>query len=511
MKTRILFAALLSMVVAMTSCDSLKQGGEKTPTEVVLDTTRFELPVEGGEFQLRFVPTSAWTATCEESFVSFDPQSGELTEEEVVMTVKVGKNKKEDARTAKLILVFETNEVEVTIDQEGKGRKQKLDETDFTVSADGEEIEIEFTAVSDWEATWDADWITVDPEAGDEGDEVVMTIEVDKNKSDEEREAEITLAFKSNNVVITITQEAEEEVVKTTIDKKEYSISSEGGDIKVEFTPKSKWSVVADDESVLSFDPEQGSASKEKVTLTVTVPPTDQDSKRTLSFGIKFDHNTETIKITQDGLGVKMEFDETAYEAVWRGESLFIEFDPVSDWSASTESDFVTVSPDKGVANARATVELKVKKNTSVNERTAYVKFSFENNDIIVSVAQEGRPADTELPETAYDVAAAGDRISITFTPTTNWKLSFEGDFVSCNPLDGYAGGRTTVIVTVDENTSTSDRSATLHFSFETNDVYVTINQEGKAEDPDNPDDPSQDGANAGTEDVNKGEDVGIK
>ena len=106
----------MSMVcIGFTSCDLL---AGLTGSQMVMDKTEFSLPAEGGQIELKFIPTSAWSATCSEDFISFSPASGDSLLVEVAVIVTVEKNEGEE-RVATLMLSFETNDIAITITQAG--------------------------------------------------------------------------------------------------------------------------------------------------------------------------------------------------------------------------------------------------------------------------------------------------------------------------------------------------------------------------------------------------------
>ncbi len=516
MKLRFFAMLVLSMaLIGVTSCDEL----EKQPTEMVLDTTVFNLPVDGGEIELKFVPITAWTAQSEDSWISYDPKSGEASTEEVTMKIKVDKNRKE-ARTAKLVLSFETNDVIITIDQEGKIPKMKLDETEFYVAAKGEDITLNFTPVSDWTAECEANWLSFTPQSGSVGEEVAMVIKVSENKEIEEREAEINLVFASNTITLTIAQDGIE-APKVTIEKKEFNVPAEGGQVKVEFVPLTKW-VATSEDSFVTLDPRDGKASNEKVTLTVTLAENTLDTKRIATVKVKFKENEEIVTISQDGIGPKVEMAQTKYEASWRGDNITLRFvTPVATaWTATCDEDFIVCEPNSAESDAGEDnlLEVTVKRNEDNRARTATLKLAFDSNDILITITQQAKPAPINVSQSFFNVPAAGGTVQFSFVGTTDWKLSHSGDFVKYSPSSGSASdNQVTVSVEVMPNESAEAREAVLTLTSEIDKLDVKILQEAKQPvipdnpDPDDPETPGSDEMTGGTEDVNKGDDINIK
>ena len=85
--------------------------------EIVLEETKFSLPAEGGRVDVTFVPVAAWSATCAESFVTITPSSGEMSAEEVTVSISVGKNTTPLERVIKVLLTVGEQDIVLTITQ----------------------------------------------------------------------------------------------------------------------------------------------------------------------------------------------------------------------------------------------------------------------------------------------------------------------------------------------------------------------------------------------------------
>lgn len=517
MKRIALFAITIAMLI-MTACPKVNPEG---PGEMVLETTELTLPAEGGEVELKFTPLSSWTAQCEDSWVKYSPASGDASEEEVVLVIKAGRNSGE-ARTSELLLSFETNDVVVTITQEGSEGGVEIKQTEYTVSADGEEFDVKFVAPTDWEASCKAQWVTLDPDSGEASTKKTkMTVTVAANNTYEERTAVVLIEFEDEDVEITITQEAKKKV-EATIEKTAYQVSEQGGVVAVEFVPLTDWKAVTTDEYI-SIAPDEGKAAadQKKVTVNVTVEPNlaEGSRKRTATIKFQFKDNEVVVTILQDGAGPKVTLDQTNFTDVsWKGDMLEVSFTPEADteWKVTGGQSFVECTPVSGTAGTgeNSVVTLKVFENTTTKVRTATLLFEFENNSVEVTVTQEARPADVTVEPGDISVPASGGEYRVQFTPTTDWTLECSG-FVHCDNTSGSASTRmTTVMVTVEENTSASSRNGYVEISFETNTVRVSINQDpasGGSEPEPGPEPDPEDGLTGGTEDVNKGDDVTLK
>ena len=488
---------LMSAIIGFASCDGLMGPEDETPKEMVLDSTEFSLPADGGEFQLIFVPNSAWTASCEDSFVSYDPKSGEAVADTVVMTVKVAKNKAQEARTSTLVLSFETNDVKVTIKQAGLTITAGIEQTEFQVSAYGEDIDIKFLPVADWEASCsrkDKEWISFDPESGTASSrKKTFTISVEENTDEEPREGIVYLAFANGEEYeFKITQDGMPKI-EVTLKQKEYSVPAEGGVVEIKFVPLTKWEASANVD-FLTFSPEKGEVSKEEVTLTVTVPETDLYEERVGELTLKFENNTEVVKITQKAKGEKVQIENTKYEVGWRGgtsEQFKIVFitPTKTDWTAESDKAFVKCTPAKGSSaeGQENVVTVTLDRNTQKVSRTATLTLSFATNDVEITIVQEACPPDTEFSKTSYEVPAEGGKVEIRFIPTMHWDSSWNGDFFTYEPKKGSEGEEVIMAVNFEPNPTESERTGWIEINLEVNPVKIYFVQAGQEPEPEVP------------------------
>lgn len=85
----------------------------------------------------------------------------------------------------------------------------EMAETDFFVSADGGQVEVSFTPLVAWSASCTAGYVYLEPSSGSaSSEEVVMTIFVEENITQEQRIAVVQMNFGLTSVDVIVTQEA---------------------------------------------------------------------------------------------------------------------------------------------------------------------------------------------------------------------------------------------------------------------------------------------------------------
>lgn len=91
------------------------------------------------------------------------------------------------------------------------GQKVELDKTDYEIPAEGGKLKVSFIPLSDWRASCGEPFISFSPSSGVASTQPTdLIIDVKANEAEAERVAKIVLSFKTNDIVLTITQAAAE-------------------------------------------------------------------------------------------------------------------------------------------------------------------------------------------------------------------------------------------------------------------------------------------------------------
>lgn len=82
-----------------------------------------------------------------------------------------------------------------------------FEQTEYSIPAEGGELEVDFTPPADWSIECNKAWITIDPLSGSASEKTrTLTILVDENENDDERRALVHVLFGEEEVDITIRQ-----------------------------------------------------------------------------------------------------------------------------------------------------------------------------------------------------------------------------------------------------------------------------------------------------------------
>ena len=238
----------------------------------------------------------------------------------------------------------------------------------------------------------------------------------------------------------------------------EFEFSGETKSFTIE--SNSKWTVNKND-AWLTVSPLSGSNSGK---VTVTAAENTTTTQREATITVSGGGIVLSVKVTQACASVTLSANTMSFSSVDEEKSFTIESN--TNWTVSSnETSWLTVSPSSGSNNG--TVTVKAAANSSTSQRTASITVSIGSAAQTIEVTQAGIPIYLNVSTTSISVLASGNTNShYTFDieSNTDWTIS-KGDetWFSITPTSG--ANNKTISIYVDNNTSTSDLTATITVS----------------------------------------------
>ena len=176
MKKLLLIASALVLTAFWACQPTINPGPEEEDSAVILSDTRVSVPVEGDIVTIQFSANVPWTAASDQNWLTVTPASGEAGTSCTVKASAV-KNESTDSRTAKVTITAGKAKAEVEVVQ-GQVNDLKIAVTDYTVSAEGGEVEVTVSANVDYVVVIPeaVDWVTVNTTKGMTDTKVVFTV-----------------------------------------------------------------------------------------------------------------------------------------------------------------------------------------------------------------------------------------------------------------------------------------------------------------------------------------------
>ena len=236
MKRFLLYLLAVATIVACSKSDDVGGGNNnnnETPKqpEITLGTTASNFTTDGGQSEITFTSSVAWTAEIVNSraddWCSIEPTSGPAGSAKITITTT--ENDTPDDRTASIIIKAGTASKTITVSQKQKDALT-VTASKFELGAEGGEVAIEVKANIDFEYVIEEsaeEWIEYKTTRAVKTSNLVFGVK--ENESEEKREAKITITSGEFSETITIYQAGSEPTI--IISQNAYVVSSDGDTI----------------------------------------------------------------------------------------------------------------------------------------------------------------------------------------------------------------------------------------------------------------------------------------
>lgn len=179
----------------------------------------------------------------------------------------------------------------------------------------------------------------------------------------------------------------------------------------------------------------------------------------------------KNVSVTQETAEITLSKDEVEFNH--EASEIYVSLESNVDWTASSESDWVTIDPQTGKAGGKK-VKIAVGENKLSKLRSALVRFSAvgaeEYVELIVSQGYKSIDQTSpylKLDKDAVTFGADASEEYVTLETNLSWKVSKSESWISIDPSEGDAGTRK-IKISATKNNLTSDRSGSLTFA----DIY---------------------------------------
>lgn len=349
--------------------------------------------------------------------------------------------------------------------------------------AKGGTAQIAFSAAQDWTANASADWVTLSPASGQAGD-IIVTLTVAENTSTTPRTATVTVTEPSIGMsdAITVSQEGAEVIPDPVLQLSahETSLGAGGGSAQLTVQTNREWTATPDSDWIVAT-PDKGIAGNITVTLTVAENPDTQPRTGTVTF--KADNLTEIFTISQYAqkpAAISLSSDAFVFGA--EGGMNTLKVTANVDWNASTEDNWLEITPTEGISGTSAVV-VEAAAHEGTESRTGKIVFSGGGVSTVLMVTQMA-PVSPETPTLELSAStltfteeAGNNEISV--ISNQNWSASSDSNWIQVAPASG-ASGTVTVKITVTANNSESDRGGKVTFTAGDLVRTLIVNQKGK-------------------------------
>ncbi len=216
-----------------------------------------------------FYANVEWTATVNEDAQEWIQTEASGLKDETKLSIKVGKNLQTTERTGTITVQSNNHSFDIQVIQEQGGGDEfnynrALMAYFYPYSQSSRTFN--FNARVNWTAKADKEWLLVEPERGDAGDNIQLTISVIENPNFSLREGKVAITGRDSTFFINLSQKhypAFEYIAKNT----KYSFPFSGGKETFEFTANvDNWEIA--DSPPFSVSPNSGGKGLHTLTIT---------------------------------------------------------------------------------------------------------------------------------------------------------------------------------------------------------------------------------------------------
>lgn len=349
--------------------------------------------------------------------------------------------------------------------QAGKGSQPSdyfyTDKSSLTFEKSAGSSSVILSASSSWSASSDSSWCTVQPTSGTAGTSKTINISVTANAGDE-RTAKVTISGSAGEVVVTVKQKGGDDSISLSSDGDFFN--GEGQSKPVTVTSSGSWtSSVSDD--WISISPESG-VSGQVVAITAS-----ENGANTRTGTVTFTRGKAKAVYTVTQLGqsidTQLEINPASDECGYEATSGTINVAANVDWEITNISAGLSFSKKSGSGAGTAT--WFVTKNEGSSERVLTAVFAAKNGDKTRTFTLTQLPASIEVSPTSTSVNYIAQNVTAEVTATGSWSAASNKAWA----VPQRNGDQ--LLVRVDENTSTLDRSATITLTCDGTDVSCTF------------------------------------
>lgn len=322
-----------------------------------------------------------WTASAEVDWVSLSPSEGDGNAQ---VSVTLGENPIYVERQAMVTFTTAAGLIAtLNIRQEASPDPHflEVEPTSFEFGKDGGEQHFTIGCDTDWEITWGADWLEVNPQTGTGNATITMTVSA--NTIEEPRSARVYVKSGVLFEEITVDQEAGDQPLTASFEPETVEIDYTGGFVNVNLTSNTTWNLIASEWITLMDVVGQGDAA-----LRIVVDNNLNPEGRT-GF-VNAMHNGEllaTMTIVQEGMPNILEANITELEARPEGGEYTIQVTANQAWTIDVDVDWFGCTPASGFGNGEFVVT--VKPLVGARPRTGHAKLVGSTGaQVIITVEQ---------------------------------------------------------------------------------------------------------------------------
>ena len=437
---------------------------------LAVSSNYFSVSPENKSYNFVIYTNMSWEASSDQSWCVLSSSSGNG---ENTLSFNVSENTTGLERKAVVKVKSGSLTQEITIIQQSKSATLSVSTNIFSVNADRNTYNFSITSNLDWTITSDQSWCTPSIAAGSNNQTVSFV--VSENTSTQERRAMISVKAGTLLQQITVTQTGTSQTLAVSKNSFLFFFFLWQGEFTI--SSNTNWNI-SSDKSWCSVATTSGSNNK---TVSFLITENTSTQRRSAIITVETSSSSIQIVVTQEGkteVLPNLSVSPGSISVTASEQTSSFDITSNSNWTITSNQTWCTPSVTFGSGDK--TVTCSIDENTQSQTRTATMTISAGNQSRTVTIEQEGKevvPSLSVSPETIL-VTASEQTSSFDITSNSNWTIASNQTW--CTPSVTSGNGDKTITCSIDENTLSQSRTATMTITAGNQSRTVTIEQEGK-------------------------------
>ena len=428
---------------------------EALKASLTVSPESLEFSANKGEEMLNVTSNTDWVITKDAEWITLDSDKGKGL---ATIAAGVTENTSLTSRTGSITVSTSDGGVKKTVSvrQSGAAVVFTIDRNEFSVAAAGESFSVKVTHNIGYKINSQPDWVKQTGKVPS-GNTDTYTFTAEANTTTEAREGVIVFCNDNNECVpVTVKQAGANATLSVSPAELTFTAKAEAKSLDV--TSNTAWTA-ASGASWAKLNKTNGSGNAQ---IAVTAEENTAITQRSATVTIKTADGkaSATVKVTQSAANVIFSVDKNEHSVAAAGESFSVKVTHNIGYKINSQPEWVK-QPDKANSGNVDTYTFTTEANTSTEAREGVIVFCNDNNERIqVTVKQAGAKASLSVSPAELTFTAKPESKSFSVSSNTDWSVASSADWVKIGTTSG--SGNAQVTASAEENTATTQRSATI-------------------------------------------------
>jgi len=374
-----------------------------------------------------------WTASSNAAWLTLGSSSGSGS---ASLQLNAEQNTRAEVRSASVTLSASgVSSVVINVSQAAAAPILSASASSWNPAANAATTSINVTANLNWTASSNAAWLTLGSSAG--SGSASLQLNAAQNTRAESRSATVTLAASgAGSVLINVTQAAAAPILSASASS--WNPGSAAATTNIDVTANLNWTA-SSNAAWLTLGSSSGTGNA-VLQLNAAQNPRAETRSATVTLSAS-GAGSVLINVTQQAAAATLAIDPSEWNAPALQASQNLSVTTNSNWSASSNAAWLSLSATSG--SSSATISVQAQANSDTNPRSATVSFSAGDQTRQLQVTQAGSAVLQISSSQWNNIAADGASMNLQVQASGNWQVSSAPGWIQTSHNSGTAGTST--------------------------------------------------------------------